>query len=173
MYFRKHEDEILVDEEIIEKYGLRKVAFFDIESTGFNKVNDIIMLISLGYFKEDKFITNQYFAEYIEDEITILEEFIDDIKDFDIWCSYNGIAFDEPYILKKVDMHKLEFESPSEHIDLYRKIKPYQKQLGLERCNLKSVEKYLGVKRKDRIIKWIILFWFMKFFGVVIKNIML
>lgn len=151
MYFRKYEDEILVDEEIVEKYGLRKVAFFDIETTGFNKVNDIIMLISLGYFNEDKFITNQYFAEYIEDEINILEEFIDDIKDFDIWCSYNGIAFDEPYILKKVEMHEIEFNCPSGHIDLYRKIKPYQKQLGLERCNLKSVEKYLGVNRKDRI----------------------
>lgn len=34
---------------------------------------------------------------------------------------------------------------------MYRKIKPYSKQLGLERCNLKSVEKYIGIERHDRI----------------------
>lgn len=151
MYFREYEDEILLDEELVEKYGLRKVAFFDIETTGFNKVSDIIMLISLGYFDKNKFITKQYFAEYIEDEVNILKEFKENIKEFDIWCSYNGIAFDEPYVIKKMDMHNIEFNCPGEHIDLYRKIKPYQKQLGLERCNLKSVEKYLGVNRKDKI----------------------
>lgn len=151
MFFKEMLQDIDLEREIIDSYDLENVAFFDIESTGFNKTQDIIMLISLGYFTEGKFIVKQYFAEYREDEVAVLEGFKRDIEPFDKWCSYNGIAFDEPYIIKRMDKHGIEFTPPKEHIDLYRKIKPYQGQLGIERCNLKSVEKYLGIEREDKI----------------------
>lgn len=152
MYIREYNDELVVPSEVYERYDLSKIAFFDIETTGFNKVNDVIMLVSLGYYTEEKkFYTKQYYAEYIEDEECIMEEFKKDIEGFDYWCSYNGIAFDEPYIKKKMEMHKIEFKAPSNHIDLYRLIKPYYTQFGLHRCNLKTIEKYLGIKRRDQI----------------------
>ena len=50
-----------------------------------------------------------------------------------------------------MEIHDIRFIVPERHFDLYRMIKPYQTQLGLERCNLKSVEKLLGIEREDRI----------------------
>ena len=151
MFFKEMLQDIDLDSEIIREYDLENVAFFDIESTGFNKTQDIIMLISLGFFKEGRFVVKQYFAEYKEDEESVLENFRNDLKVFDKWCSYNGIAFDEPYLIRRMEKHKLEFIPPAEHIDLYRMIKPYHNQLGIERCNLKSVEKYIGIERADKI----------------------
>ncbi|GAA0721700.1 ribonuclease H-like domain-containing protein [Clostridium malenominatum] len=144
--------DISVPSEIFIKYNLNNIAFFDIETTGFSKEEDKIILISLGkYLENDIYSIKQYFAENIEDEKNILLEFGKDIARFDKWCSFNGIAFDEPFIKNKLYKNKLEVNLPEEHIDLYRRIRPYHKQLGLQRCNLKSVEKYLGIKRKDTI----------------------
>lgn len=152
MFTREYRDELIIPKEVYDKYDISKILFFDIETTGFNKVNDTIMLVSLGYYTSfNEFYIKQYYAEYIEDEISIMEQVREDIKGFNYWCSYNGIAFDEPYIKKKMEIHHLEFTVPENHIDLYRLIKPYYTQFGLHRCNLKTIEKYLGIERKDQI----------------------
>lgn len=152
MYIREHKDKLELPREIYDGYGLSKVLFFDIETTGLNKTCDVIMLISLGYYTEyNEFYTKQFYAEYIEDEINILNELEEFLPNFDYWCSYNGIAFDEPYIKIKMKKYKLNFKCPENHIDLYRMIKPYYTQFGLHRCNLKTIEKYLGIVRKDQI----------------------
>ncbi|CAM2832545.1 ribonuclease H-like domain-containing protein [Hathewaya histolytica] len=152
MYIREYKTDLLVPDEVYDKYGLKNVAFFDIETTGFNKVSDVIMLVSLGYYLDrEKFYIKQYYAEYVEDEESIMQELKKDISGFNFWCSYNGIAFDEPYVKKKMEIHHIDFTAPENHIDLYRLIKPYYTQFGLQRCNLKTIEKYLGIERKDQI----------------------
>ncbi|MEW9096256.1 MAG: ribonuclease H-like domain-containing protein [Clostridiaceae bacterium] len=143
---------INIPAEIFKEYELEDIAFFDIETTGFSKEEDKIILISVGkYIDGNIYNVKQYFAESIEDEKNILFEFGKDITNFNKWCSFNGIAFDEPFIKHKLYKNKLEIELPNEHIDLYRLIRPYHKQLGLNRCNLKTVEKHLGIERKDTI----------------------
>lgn len=152
MYSREYKNELLLPKEVFDRYNMKEIAFFDIETTGFNKTSDIIMLISLGYYIDEKtFVTKQYYAEYIEDEEEIVKEFLEDLKEFNTWCTYNGIAFDEPYVIKKQQKYCIEGKIPEHHIDLYRLIKPYYTQFGMERCNLKTVEKYLGIERKDQI----------------------
>lgn len=152
MYIREHKDKLELPREIYDNYNLSKILFFDIETTGFNKISDVIMLISLGYYTEyNEFYTKQFYAEYIEDEVNILNELEGFLPNFDYWCSYNGISFDEPYIKIKMKKYKLDFKCPENHIDLYRMIKPYYTQFGLHRCNLKTIEKYLGIVRKDQI----------------------
>lgn len=152
MYIKDCKTELIVPDEVYDRYNLKDIAFFDIETTGFNKVTDVIMLVSLGYYLNRKeFYIKQYYAEYIEDEESIMIELKKDIAGFNSWCSYNGIAFDEPYIKKKMEIHKIPFNPPENHIDLYRLIKPYYTQFGLRRCNLKTIEKYLGIERRDQI----------------------
>ncbi|KYH35338.1 hypothetical protein CLTEP_07420 [Clostridium tepidiprofundi DSM 19306] len=152
MFTRNHEGKLHISQQIFKKYDLGNIAFFDIETTGFNRTCDIIMLISIGYFKDyENFIIKQYYAEYIEDEENVLKAFKEEIAKFDSWCSYNGIAFDEDFIIKRMERNNIEFVPPSKHVDLYRLIKPYHKQFGLERCNLKTIERFLGIDREDRI----------------------
>lgn len=152
MYIREYTDKIKIEADIIEKYNMYNIAYFDIETTGFEKDKDYIILISLGYYNENgKFSIKQYFAEELIDEVEILYAFAKDIVKFNRWCSYNGVAFDEPFIAKRMEKNNIHCSLPIEHIDLYRIIRPYYKQLGMERCNLKTVEKYLGVNREDQI----------------------
>jgi uncharacterized protein len=152
MFIREYSDEIKLDANIIKKYDMRNIAYFDIETTGFEKDKDYIILISLGYFNETGSLTiKQYFAEELSDEADILHAFGTDLSKFSRWCSYNGMAFDEPFIVRRMEKNNIYFSVPMEHIDLYRMIRPYYKQLGMERCNLKTVEKFLGVQREDQI----------------------
>ncbi|MHC1721401.1 MAG: ribonuclease H-like domain-containing protein [Clostridiaceae bacterium] len=127
------------------------VIYFDIETTGFDKENDRIMLISYGKMLEGEFVIKQIFADRLNEEKDLLINFLEDIREEHIWCSYNGIAFDEPFIRKRMQLLDIDLNLPEEHIDLYRLIRPYQKSLNLERCNLKTVEKYLGINRRDKI----------------------
>jgi len=129
-----------------------KIAYFDIETTGFDKEKDTIILISVGSFKKEGYYTiKQYFAEVKEDEIKILYSFGTDLLKFDTWCSYNGLTFDEPFIKHRMFKNNIAFLCPEEHIDLYRLIRPFCKGLGMERCNLKAVEKHIGIEREDKI----------------------
>lgn len=152
MYLNRKQNEINISPQIVLHYNMSKIAYFDIETTGFDKENDSIILMSLGYYEKDNtFTVKQYFGEKIEDEKQILESFINDLKEFKVWCSYNGKAFDEPFIKYRMEKYQINFRLPDKHIDLYRMIKPYKEQLKLKRCNLKSVEKYAGIVRKDKI----------------------
>lgn len=152
MYIRECDNEIVIPEDVFNEYDMKSIAYFDIETTGFDKDKDIIVLISIGYFKDKNiFHIDQIFSEEFSEEKSLLKKFNDDIGKFDIWCSYNGLAFDEPFIKARMLLNKVKYNSPSKHLDLYRMIKPYHKQLGMERCNLKSVEKHLGIVREDKI----------------------
>jgi uncharacterized protein len=152
MYLREHNVKLQLPSDIFTKYNLKETAFFDIETTGFDKENDRVILISLGFYEdESQYRIIQYFAESLSDEYYVLKGFQKDLKNFNTWCSYNGKAFDEPFIKKRTELLGLNFVLPQEHIDLFRIIRPFHKQMGLERCNLKTVEKYLGIDRKDKI----------------------
>lgn len=152
MFVKEYKDKLDIDNHVFKDYVMEKVAYFDIETMGFDREEDSIILISLGRFdSHSDFITKQYFAEALEDEMEILYRFSVDLNVYDKWCSYNGIAFDEPFIKRRMQKYNIPFNSPSQHIDLYRLIRPYYKQLGMERCNLKTVEKHIGINREDEI----------------------
>ena len=152
MFCREYVEKLSIDDQIYNRYAMKDIVYFDIETTGFDKEQDKVVLISFGSFTEDNsFRIKQYFAEGLEDESELLKAFKEDIKEYKIWCSYNGMAFDEPFIKRRMEICGVSFEEPKQHIDLYRLIRPYYKQLGLERCNLKTVEKYIGIEREDKI----------------------
>ncbi|OFI06950.1 putative 3'-5' exonuclease [Clostridium acetireducens DSM 10703] len=152
MFVKEIEQELYIPNNIFSSYAMHDIVYFDIETTGFDKEEDKIILVSLGAYKtKSKFVVKQYYAEELDDEIKLLYAFSKDIEGYEKWCSYNGIAFDEPFVEKRMIKNDVSFMFPEKHIDLYRIIRPYYKQLGMERCNLKTVEKYIGINRKDRI----------------------
>lgn len=151
MFYNTHEDCIEISDELIKKYNLEDMLFFDIESTGFNKSENFIVMISIGYYTESTFKIIQGFVEKQEEEKELLEKFIPIFNRYDIWVSFNGIAFDEVFIRYKAEEYNLRMNYPNQHIDLYRLIRPYYKSLGIKNCNLKGLENYIGINRKDKI----------------------
>lgn len=152
MFLKEYRVNLIIHDDAYRKYNLGSIAFFDIETTGFDKDADKVILISLGFFDSDmNFVIKQFYADKLTEEHLVLNAFRRELKGFKSWCSYNGMAFDEPFIKSRMDKNKIEFQIPESHIDLYRFIRPYHKQLGMERCNLKTVEKYIGIEREDKI----------------------
>lgn len=137
-----------LDEEIIDKYNLKQCLFFDIETTGFNKEINKIFAISIGKFEDGFYKTQVIFGE---DEENILIEFLKVCGDKTYWCSFNGLAFDEPFLLKRLEILNIQSPNIENHNDFYRLITPYEKSLGLAGVSLKAIEKYLGINREDSI----------------------
>ena len=152
MFIKEYKIEVILPSEIFRKYKMDTIAFLDVEATGFDFEHDRIVLISLGYYvKQDEFKVIQYFAEMPNEEESLLREFKKAMGSFKSWCSFNGSAFDEPFLIKKTNRWNIDFKLPGHHIDLFRIIRPFYKKMGMKGCSLKIVEKFAGIKRQDEI----------------------
>jgi len=152
MFIKEYKIKVVLPREIFSKFKMDTIAYLDIEATGFDLEYDKIVLISLGYYlNKDEFKIIQYFAESPSEEESILRELKKAMSRFKRWCSYNGTAFDEPFIVRKMYRYDLGAILPREHVDLFRIIRPFHKKMGIKSCSLKSVEQFIGVNRKDEI----------------------
>ncbi|MBQ7562896.1 MAG: ribonuclease H-like domain-containing protein [Lachnospiraceae bacterium] len=135
----------------IKRLGDRdQLLFIDIETTGLSRETTYLYLIGCGYFSADTYQTIQWFAEHPKEEQYILDDFLRFSEGFHTLVNYNGAKFDLPYLKYKAQKHKLPFPLEEfELIDLYPKIKPYGKLLGLPSLKQRSIEDFLGVHSED------------------------
>lgn len=138
----------IISSHIMKKYDLEKVNFFDIECTGFNKEDDKVFCISIGKFKDNKFIVNCFFNAYSEEKL-LLEAY----KNFDNVniCTFNGTAFDVPFLNSRFNNYGINNLAFNKHYDFYRILIPYVNNLGCEGKSLKSFESFWGIKRNDSL----------------------
>lgn len=126
----------------------------DIETTGFSRERSSIILIGLLIKSENQLISKQIFAETLEEESTILLELINLIESIDnyFFITYNGHSFDLPFINSKLKQHNIDYQlNLNNNFDLYRLIRKNKDLLNLQRHNLKTIEKFLGINRSDTI----------------------
>ncbi|MCR5143776.1 MAG: ribonuclease H-like domain-containing protein, partial [Lachnospiraceae bacterium] len=136
-------------DDFIAKYLDSESLMYDIETTGFSRKHCTVYLIGCAYIENDDIIINQFFAENPDEEINVLKAFIDLSKNFTKVITFNGIAFDQPFIYDRCKHHKLEYILPIEHIDLFRICSSCKKVLNLASYNQKSIESFLGLHRDD------------------------
>lgn len=140
-----------LDEDIIKSYNLKNIAYFDIEASKTQNGEEFLFAISIGRFLNNTYKVTQYFGEKINEEkkIIILSKKI--LENYNIWSTFNGLSFDEPFLIKRGKKYNVIIEKPKYHIDLYRKIKPYHNLLNVEGCGLKALEKGIGINREDSL----------------------
>jgi len=145
------------DKYIPEKYkNLFNDDFIilDIETTGFSRDKSTIMLIGLIIKTNDNFIAKQFFCESLSEEkelLLTLKNLLSSMKNYFL-ITYNGYSFDIPFINTKLKKYSIDFQIPNVYnFDIYRLIRANKKFLNLEKYNLKSVEKFLKINRKDTI----------------------
>ena len=138
------------------KYPLERLApldrtlFLDIETTGLLSSGSMIYLIGCAFYSEGNWIIRQWFAQSPEEEAELIKSFLSFAEDYTYLIHYNGNSFDLPFIKHKADQYGLSCDfSKIEGLDIYRRIAPYKNFLKLSDCKLKTVERFLGIKRED------------------------
>lgn len=128
------------------------ICFLDIETTGFSRNKNIIYLIGIQYYNQsiNNWSIRQLFAESINEEKEILLKFIELLSDFDKIITFNGDAFDLPFINSRLEILDIPYVlDKARSFDLYKIIKNNNAFLGLNSLKLESLEEYLGLYRKD------------------------
>ncbi|WP_138309612.1 MULTISPECIES: ribonuclease H-like domain-containing protein [unclassified Clostridium] len=142
----------LPDTYPLERIGaLRDLLFFDIETTGFSGDTSQLYLIGCTYHDGFGWRLIQWFADTRESERELLTAFFTFMERFKILVHFNGDGFDIPYLLKCCRRLGLPYDfGRIKSVDIYKKIKPYRKLLGLENMKQKSIEQFLGIAREDK-----------------------
>ncbi len=127
-------------------------CFLDIETTGFSRKRDQVVLIGLLFSEGHEYKLRQYFLEDSFQEKKLLTTFIKDLSEFDLMITYNGLSFDYPFIQHRAKNYQLPLQLNNlKHIDLYKHIQKHKNRLPIENFQLKTIEKLLGICRKDGI----------------------
>lgn len=150
MITRQFPVDLTLDYPLDIEYKAEKIAFFDIETTGFVAEATYLYLIGCLYIKDAKLYLIQWFSEGIKEEALLIESFFEFIKGYDLLVHYNGSGFDIPYLTKKCEMLKLDYSFRDiNSIDLYKHISPIKKIFKLNNYKQKSIETFLKVSRED------------------------
>ncbi len=117
----------------------QKTIYLDIETTGLNEYQDHITSIATYDGHEVK--------TYVYGQN--LDEFPDDIEQFDVLVTYNGKSFDVPMIERffQVQLHHahLDLRYILRNLGYSGGLKSCEKQLGLDRGSLDGVDGYFAV----------------------------
>ena len=120
-------------------------AVFDIESMGL--FESPIILFGIGKQVKGCVQVIQYLLTDISDEPAALLETIKELQRSEALISFNGRAFDFPYLRDRLGFYGLEVIEEPPHFDLLHYTRRF---LGgtLTGCSLGEVESYLGVERE-------------------------
>lgn len=125
-----------------------RAAYVDIETSGMSWPKGQITTIAL-YDGEDLKV-------YVNGRN--LEAFLTDIRAYDLLVTWNGRAFDVPFICRAMNT-----ELKMAHLDLFPVfralgirggLKKVEKQLGLERCELDGVDGFTAIQLWREYIRW-------------------
>lgn len=127
-----------------------KILFFDIETTGFSRRYDSVYLMGYFYWEGRRPIVEQHLVSSTAEEIGLLENFVQKSEDFDLLMTYNGDAFDIPFVRERLRQMRIAGSlTDIRSMDLYKLYRPYASFFGWESCKLKSLERFLGLDRQD------------------------
>lgn len=128
----------------------KDLLFFDIETTGFSGSSSQLYLIGCLYWQKDTWNLIQWFADSKDAEADLLHSFLCLVRQFKILLHFNGDTFDLPYLQKRCTHLGIDWDiSHIKSLDLYKKIKPYRKLLGMDSLKQKAIEGFLGIDRTD------------------------
>lgn len=128
-----------------------QLLFFDIETTGFSGDSSQLYLIGCLYYEGGQWLLRQYFADTQDSEPQILDSFFSFLSRFRTLIHFNGDGFDLPYLQKRCACLNRPWDfSQVRSVDIYRRIRPFRKLLGLSSLKQKAIEAFLGVSREDR-----------------------
>jgi uncharacterized protein YprB with RNaseH-like and TPR domain len=133
--------------------GLEQLLFFDTETTGLGiGAGNVPFMIGIGYYEQEKFITEQFFIRNPAEELAMLRYFNTCLTRFSHVVSYNGRTFDWPIVHNRYVLNRLKLSNPDLlHLDFLYASRSFWKNT-LPSCRLSKVEEErLGFSRLDDV----------------------
>lgn len=150
MITRRISLELMPEYHFEELSDINKLAFFDIETTGFSADSTYLYLIGCAYYREGSFHLIQWFSENIREEAELITSFFAFLSDYEVLLHYNGSSFDIPYLQRKCSLLGLDYcYDTLKSLDIYKQISPYKKMFRLDNYKQKTIEAFLHINRKD------------------------
>lgn len=137
----------------VDKYFKNNnICFLDIETTGFNRNNNIIYLVGVLYKKNSSWYVKQFFANSISKEKELILNIASFLEAFDTIITYNGNNFDINFLNYKFRKYNLKYSLNNKtSFDIYQIIRRENLFLNLNSLKLESIEEYIGINRKDTL----------------------
>ena len=135
----------------IEAIGpLEDILFVDIETTGFSARSSVLYMIGCVYFEDGQPVLKQFFAPSPGSEEGVLSAFLKLCRTKKILIHYNGNNFDLPFLKHKCSTYGFrEPFSEMEGVDIYKRVMPYKRILGVDNLKQKTMERFLSINRED------------------------
>lgn len=129
------------DLELLSFYRPEDLTFVDIETVGLYYMYPVF-LIGVLQFEEGKGVIRQFLARNFEEEVAILAELSESIRNQGILVSYNGKSFDIPYLKGRLRFYQMDDRFEAFHLDLLKHARREFKPI-LPNCRLTTIEKFV------------------------------
>lgn len=131
-------------------FPIEHTLFLDIETTGFSGSRSRLYLIGAAYVQNETLITEQFFAESLDEEPLLLAALEHLSESFDTVVTFYGNRFDLPFMEKCRERLHLDSVSHNiNYVDLYPTARSYKHLFGLANAKQKTLELFFGHSRKD------------------------
>lgn len=122
---------------LFRRFGYRRVLYLDIETCGLSAAP--VFLVGLCMVGERNLVLRQLFARDYAEERALLVELRRLAREHDFLVTFNGKAFDVPFLRDRAIHHRLEPPIEMPHLDLLWMARRRWKEL-LPDCKLKTIE---------------------------------
>lgn len=138
------------DVELLRLFPRSDIVVIDIESTGLWQVLPLF-LVGVAVAAETGWEVTQFLARSFDEEPAVLKQVLSQAGQRRVCVSYNGKAFDEPFVRARLHLHGLEPLRFPLHVDLLHAYRRMMKG-RLPDCRLTTVARHvLGMKRNGDI----------------------
>ncbi|MFX0153399.1 MAG: ribonuclease H-like domain-containing protein [Candidatus Hodarchaeota archaeon] len=153
----------ITDLDLCFCFKIEDFLFIDIETLGI--IDSPVIMVGIGFFKNNKFKIQIFFTRKLEEEIAIYEHLRTEIfPNFKCFITYNGKTFDIPYLanrflyffdenpmISEVDPPYEKCNTKFHHIDLYHHCRRLFKGMLYSYTLTDIEEKILNWKRDNEL----------------------
>lgn len=121
------------------------VVFLDIESCGF--AGNPLFLVGALRIENGAFRLRQFFARHYDEERAVLQRVAEQLRPADTLCTFNGKAFDWPFLKDRASVHRVSLPLEISHCDLLHECRRVWGR-SLPDCRLQTLEAHVCGRRR-------------------------
>jgi uncharacterized protein YprB with RNaseH-like and TPR domain len=125
--------------------GLGRVLFLDLETCGLS--SSPVFLAGTMHWNGDDFVLRQYFARDYAEEPALLAAVHEQAAGFERLVTFNGKAYDAPFLRARALTHGVKLELPALHLDLLHAARRRWRG-ALADCRLQTLELHVCKRRR-------------------------